>query len=428
MTQPTLPAEVTYTDLEASFIRNSPPGLWPDNQNSNFGQVRRVVTDQLQGRADELAMFYLEMFPLSASNYLAQWEEMLGLPVAPTGKTVAERRAYIITRRRYGAFTRSARRMLIEDLLSATFGQPLELTPDGLALDAGGLALQGETLTLEQLYRVYEDVMNFSYSVRISNANAIDTARLTQSLARMSPAGADTFTIVNTNPQILHYREMTIDRNPVFYSKMSGSPVADNSGFAHAVTTNSAPVVVAAPGLVNAALLGTDDARDLDGVDDYYTVADAPLLDQVDNFTLRAIVNLDSSSNDYWLFDKGTNAYGLILWCAAAGQWRAQLRQSGNATPIADTTLTLVPATTYHIVAVKDSTGGRVYVNGVDVTNYGTDTNPALSATATALHIGRSSASATGFLNGRLDEPAIFDRPWTAAQVLSDYRTSVGLV
>src|SRR4051794_13713488 len=102
MRQPTLPPEGPYGQIEQRFIELSPADLWPEAQNTNFGQFRKVATDILQEKVDELTLFWFEMFPDTADKYLGLWEEEYGLPVAPVGKSNAERKAYLLARVRHG--------------------------------------------------------------------------------------------------------------------------------------------------------------------------------------------------------------------------------------------------------------------------------------------------------------------------------------
>lgn len=429
--QPTLPAEVPLLDVERQFMANSPPGLWPENQDSNFGQFRRVICEELQISADQLTTIYNEIFPDSSDSYLAAWEEQLDLPLNPVGKSLEQRRAIVLSRLRYGVFTRDLRATVIEDMLKPTFGDPLRLTPDGLALDVAGLPLSGETLSVAQLYRVYEDIRNFVYKVRISSSNAIDTATLARSLARLTPGGVS-FSIENTLPQILHYGEMMLDANPILLLRM-GSALTDASGFAQVIGTPSAPALVASPGLLNDQLLGLDEARDFNGTTNYLTATENVVVPGVslftftEDWTIEFIFRPDTlppAGVGRRIFSKGANQ--IDLYHFSDGKLYLQVQN----TPVAsmgNTSIVLAAATKYHVViSKKRGQGPRFYVNGADVTQNSADVP--VTPNAIDMNIGRLyTGVANSFLDGVLDEFAIYNYPLTIDDAVMHYRTSIGL-
>jgi hypothetical protein len=193
---PDLPDEGIYGEIENSFIENSPPDLWPDNQDSNFGQIRKVVTDVLQECADFISILYLEMFVATSTRYLGLWEELAGLPVEPAGLTVEERRTSVAAILQKGPFTRTRRNTIVESFLQAGVGSPAMFTPEGISFDDddSGIALFGEGDPLAPLYNVVEDIGDFSYSVRIKNGTPVDDAALGRALTIAQPAGLS-FTI-----------------------------------------------------------------------------------------------------------------------------------------------------------------------------------------------------------------------------------------
>jgi hypothetical protein len=184
----TLPPEAPLTDLERDFFENEPPGLFPQNQDSYWGQVRRVLSDKLQEIADMFAVYYLNQSANTVNEDDAtEWEEMLGIPAA-SGRTLDQRRAFWLSRLTYGAFTRTRRNKIIEFFITATFGQPVVFTPDGVPIPAGGISLFGETVGLSGTYNVIEDIPNFSYEVRIRDDIDLDFAGLERELWRITPA------------------------------------------------------------------------------------------------------------------------------------------------------------------------------------------------------------------------------------------------
>lgn len=185
---PTLPAEIPYTDLEQHFIESSPDGLWPDNQDSNFGQIRRCLTDILQECADLLTILNQELTVATASRYLSLWEEQIGLPTAPAGWTDQQRRSVAIQRRRYGPFTRARRAALVEDFIAATFGESTSFGVSGIPLSAGGTPMLSGAFSFTGLYKIVEHITTFSYTIYIKNTVAVDNGALTRALNRVTPA------------------------------------------------------------------------------------------------------------------------------------------------------------------------------------------------------------------------------------------------
>lgn len=195
--QPQILTPVTaFTEAEANYADEEPPGLFPDNQNSNWGLRRKVFSDQMQQVVAQLAVLYQEIFSQTSDTYIDRWEQDLGIPVAVAGKTLDDRRRIILSRIRVGPFTRTARREIVESYIYATFGETVSLTPSGVPLTSGGVSLYGETSSVAALYNIVEDIPNFSYQVRIKDTVTEDTVGLTRDLARVTPAHIS-FTIVH---------------------------------------------------------------------------------------------------------------------------------------------------------------------------------------------------------------------------------------
>jgi len=186
---PTVPAEGIFTDVERSFIENSPDGYWPDNQDSNFGQIRRVTTDPLQECVDFLAILHFEMFVQTASRYLDLWEELANVPVDPTGLTIADRRALVLAVLRKGPFTRARRDALINTYVQIGFGQPIMLVPEGVPIPVEGLPLYDEFDPSSPPFRVVETVEDYYYSIRIRNGTSVNAQGLADALTYLQYAG-----------------------------------------------------------------------------------------------------------------------------------------------------------------------------------------------------------------------------------------------
>jgi hypothetical protein len=408
--QPTLLPEGTYTDAELAFIELSPPGLWPENQDSNFGQTRKVLMDIVQSCIDEIDHLGEEMFVSTASEYLSLWEDIVRVPIAPVGKTDAQRRAIIKPRLQYGPFTRSRVRSIVEGFIMPTFGDALSFTPSGLSLSAGGLSMLSGVSSLVGAYRVYEDVRAYAYAVWIKSSITPDIPSLLKELQRVTPAGI-AVTIDNSKANALSYFRTVRNKQPVWYSRLDGN-ANDASGYGNNGTLVGAPPAVASPGLLVAT--GNDDtaAYDLDGATQYMTIPHAAQLNVGNQFSLEMWVRGDSGGAVGRLYDKGTGT--LSLYTDSGGVY-LQSRAVAN---IAVSTIALTAATVYHLVVTYDGVNAKIWINAVDRT--GAVTPQVLTDTATVARVGANQAGGE-FFNGPIDEVALYNEVLTPAQVLENY-------
>lgn len=186
--QPTLPVEGVFTSAELDFMENSPPGLFPDNQDSNFGLLRKLITDRTEELIDQQTTLYNERFVDTATEFLDEWERAVDLPINSASLSVIQRRQNVLGRLARGAFTRTRRAQLVEKFITATFGDPIQLTPAGVPLTTAGVPLYTEATDVTPLYRIVEDIPNFHYQVRIKDTVLLDLVGLTRELNRITPA------------------------------------------------------------------------------------------------------------------------------------------------------------------------------------------------------------------------------------------------
>lgn len=186
--QPTLPPQVAPNDVELAWIEEQPEEF-PTNQDSNYGLLRRILCDQFKLLIDEQEDIYNNHFLNTADTHLDMWEEMYGIPIM-SAVSLNERRANVFARMKRGAFTRTARRELVEAFIIPTFGDTTGFGVDGIELSAGGTTLFGEPVDdLTQLYIILENVENFSYNVGVSRTLGADVASLLRELQHFTPAG-----------------------------------------------------------------------------------------------------------------------------------------------------------------------------------------------------------------------------------------------
>lgn len=193
--QPALPAESFLSDLEKYFIDQQPINLWPVNQNSNFGLIRKLILDEMQEALTLLDELSNESFVSTASGYLGRWEVELGLPVGQGGRTDAQRRRTLESRLAIGPFTHARRNALIEAAIGDTFGEVPQFTAGGIPFGAGGIAFHSGIGDFTGTYAIKEDIENFSYEVRIRNDITLDEDWLRRELTWMTPGGIS-YTIV----------------------------------------------------------------------------------------------------------------------------------------------------------------------------------------------------------------------------------------
>lgn len=205
--QPALPVEEQFYPLEELFISESPPNLWPTNQDSNFGSVRRAFMGELQKAVDLLTALFNERFVETSEGYLTRYERDLGLPINPP-LSVDLRRARILRRMRVGPFTRTWRRMLVEGALQevVSLGDATRLTVEGVELTAGGTTLYNEPILgdLSNYYEITENVTGFSYDVWVDSNVQIDQQALDRELRHFTPAGIN-FTITRSAGAAIAY-------------------------------------------------------------------------------------------------------------------------------------------------------------------------------------------------------------------------------
>lgn len=409
----TLPPEGTYTEAELAFIESSPDNFWPENQDSNFGQFRQVLCEIIQENIDFLSVLNLEAFFLSASRYLNLWEEMMGLPTDPTGKTEPQRRSAIAVRREYGVFTRARRARAIESFIMATFGEAASFTPDGIPLTAGGIPLFSGINSLAGTYLVVEDVENFHYTVYILSALGVDQAGLARELTRLTPAHLS----FDVQYVASMYYPTIIAAKPKGYWRMHGAGTADSSGFGHNLVHQNGPTT-GQTGLLSG---DTDQSVLYDGVNDYSNIAGGIALGTaVGAYTYEAWVKYPNLPDTNWdIIYIDTTPASNHLYALSSRKFVASCRATGvgAAQQVVGTT-TINTNTKYLVHQVYDGAFVRLYVNGVQ------EGTP-LACTGTVSMNGElriANFAGTGFESNMYgDEIAVYDRALSPAECFDHY-------
>ena len=422
--QPVLPAEGAYTDIEHLFIEEQPKNLWPVNQNSNLGAIRKVISDLLQGGLITLDELALERFVMSslATGYLGRWEAEVGLPVAPTSVSEASRRALVIGRLQKGAYTRQRRREIVEAHITATFGQPLELTPAGIPIPVGGLPLFSEGGVVTELYRIYEDTKNFSFEIRIDTDVDPNFISLDREIRAATPAWL-AFTIAEY-ANVLDYNKMVMDSAPVGYWRL-GADFNDYSGHGRNLTKAGPDVWTSVASLINSAVAGGNQAsqRPADVMNWYAHSSFNQWLTASKTWTIETWVDIPAMSaghilqpvvSDEWI----GNGYVMHISYNGASQPQSLYATVGMGGAQVATTPIGLATGIRHIVMRRTSDRLQVFVDGA----YATQSSISLPDTA-----GNGTASGIKIGAGqnvyKQDDTVAYNYPLSDAKILEHFRT-----
>jgi Concanavalin A-like lectin/glucanases superfamily len=442
--QPTLPPEGTYSEIEKLIIDEQPKNLWPENQNSNFGAVRKVFSDRFQECSDVVTELFNEFFVATANKHLYRHEFQYDLPVSPSGRSLAQRRTDVLTRIRKGPFTRMRIRLLLEDFIGATFGESVQLTPEGVPIPATGIPLYADSVPSSTLYRVYEDLANFSYAVWIHNS-VTPAVSLLRELQRITPAGI-TVTLDNTKSNILDYQRTVLSDGPSFYWPLAttsgtGTPWQSLAGIPNVLTVQSSPTNIGALIQNGGGVIGDTQARSYDGVDDSnFAPNDSAFGVGRGGYSLEAWVRIDafpSPGNYAMAMSHGGEIYGGCGWIGVANYSGANHWSFRAAMQIApDIPITAEPASmpvqpsigpVYHIVGTWTGTRQRFYVNGVKILDATYNITNPRPFYPNGIALGRYWHQVQHFFNGDIDEPAFYGYPLSDEQVLRHYNTGINV-
>lgn len=188
MPQPILPLEEQFTDAEFIFRDDEPRRLFPENQDSNWGLLRKIFSDVIDDVHKQLETIYIEMFPQTSVEFLDEWERIAGLPRNPAGKTISERRSAVMARLQQGPFTRSRRYKLVKDFIDPTFGEAIRILPEGVALVPEGVPIYNDT-PIGEYFRIIETVELFYYEIQILRPISIDELGLRNALTYIQYSG-----------------------------------------------------------------------------------------------------------------------------------------------------------------------------------------------------------------------------------------------
>ncbi len=221
------------------------------------------------------------------------------------------------------------------------------------------------------------------------------------------------------------YRDLIMSDGPVAYWRLdgeSGSTAVDEMGN-HDGTYNGDPTLGAS------SLIQSGTSAQFDGSDDYVdmgrpTEFTASYLGST--LTVEVWAYLDDVSTDQYLVSSGSGSGNDNFVIAVMSD--AALRfyvDSSNGQAWEDSGFVVETGKTYHMVMTYDGSAVRGYVNGNLVYENSADVGGDLVAADGNLCVGSRNGD-DRFTTGRIDEPAIYDRALTAAEIEEHYNKGVG--
>ena len=198
------------------------------------------------------------------------------------------------------------------------------------------------------------------------------------------------------------------------FNEGTGTTVADASGTGNTGTISGATWT--ASGKFGGAL-------SFDGVDDWVTVNDAPVLDLTTGMTIEAWVT--STALNGWetvIFKEMPGDHAYVLYAAGDSTVPiAGIRRNGTIHAVSATSAMPV-GTWVHLAVTYDGANLGLYVNGTLVRT--TAVTGPIDVTQGPLRLGGNSVWAEWF-NGLIDEVRIYNRALTAAEIQSDMQTPI---
>ncbi|MEO7099488.1 MAG: TIM-barrel domain-containing protein [Luteolibacter sp.] len=197
------------------------------------------------------------------------------------------------------------------------------------------------------------------------------------------------------------------------FNEASGSSIADASSNGRHGTLVNGPTFVAGKG---------GNAINLDGVDDYANLP-AGIVSGLNNFTVSAWVNLDTSSQAARIFDFGTDTSNSMFLTPGNGSNAVgfSITNSGGAgEQKINGTAPLPTGVWTHVAVTLNGNVGILYVNGAEVgRNVAMTLKPLDLGSTTQNWIGRSQSGSDPYLDGRVDDFRIYSGALAAPDVLA---------
>jgi hypothetical protein len=173
-----------------------------------------------------------------------------------------------------------------------------------------------------------------------------------------------------------------------------------------------------------------ENAFDFDGSNDYVTKSSISLVGNT--FTFNHWINLDTTAPGSQIISSLAPSSGNINYIqleTANDELRLLVGNSAG-TIIKDyrtTSLNLATSTWHFISYSWDGTNLKIYSNGIEITalNKVTDSAGSLTSTTRSIYLG-TQRSLSGFMNGKLDEFALYDRALSLSEIQELYNSGDG--
>ena len=220
----------------------------------------------------------------------------------------------------------------------------------------------------------------------------------------------------------------------LYYScdQISGTTVPDMSGNGNNGTLVG-PVSIA-PGKVGNALVLTS-SNSVTPTSGGYVAMPPAILATARDITIATWFNINSTLSNQRIFDIGTSSTTSSMFLTptyTTGNLhftiRMALADGGLDREDIDATGTVIPTGQWeHVALVLDTSGGRLYLNGVQVgTNTAMPMVPEDLGATPNDWIGRSEFSSNPYLDGAIDEFRIYNRALSAAEIVALFTTGTG--
>ncbi|KAF5438181.1 copper-binding protein, partial [Candidatus Methanophagaceae archaeon] len=167
---------------------------------------------------------------------------------------------------------------------------------------------------------------------------------------------------------------------------------------------------------------------EFDGSGDYITCPDNSLFDITDNLTLEAWVKFDTTDSGYggivakWCAGCGGDSYGFFKETGPSRYFSFHIWSGDNRQISSDSVFLLHEW--YHVVGTYNGTTMLMYVNGVQQEN--TLNSGSIASTGAAVTIGTFEPNNNWWLDGAIDEAAIYNVTLSPEEVLNHYRLGEG--
>jgi len=225
--------------------------------------------------------------------------------------------------------------------------------------------------------------------------------------------------VVPAGPASAAYRDIVLGTSGVVsywrLGETAGTTAADARGLNPGVYYG--PVL----GQTGALPGSTDKSVVLDGVDDSVQVPDSASVDLGNVFTLEAWVKRGALGGEQVILSKPAGGY--YFWFAYDYLALNKAVQTGASKIVAATVPITDTTRWHHVVATKNGSAAKLYIDGVDRSGPVTDV-PVLDTTS-ALSMGAACPGCGGQFKGGLDEVAIYKRALTGTEIRQHYQAGI---